>query len=113
MELGDKQESEDVKLRRPESAHDPQTVDADEHAGMINYPIMGRLLLGWWGEQLGSWSVTLQQLGVCTAYIVIIAGVLTEVIKLSLSDAQRYQVQLLALCIIFPLTLLRHMDSLK
>ena len=66
----------------------------DEHEHEINYPIMGRILLGWWGEQLGSWSVTLQQIGACIAYIVIVADVLTEVLKLSIPSLKRYEVQL-------------------
>ena len=70
--------------------------------------------MGWWGEQLGSWSVTLQQIGACTAYIVIIGDVLADVLSTAFdTTVKRYQVQLCALVIIFPLTLLRHMDSLK
>ena len=56
----------------------------------------------------------MQQIGACIAYIVIIGDVLTDVLSAAFgTTVERYQVQLSALVIIFPLTLLRHMDSLK
>ena len=36
------------------------------------YPSMGRAALGRSGELLSSWVVTLQQIGACIAYVVII-----------------------------------------
>lgn len=90
----------------------------DGHGTEMNYPIMGRHLLGKRGELVASWAVTLQQIGACIAYIVIVADVLTKVVELVLGDnsvfAKRYMIQLIVvIAIIFPLTLLKKMDSLK
>lgn len=90
----------------------------DGHGTEMNYPIMGRHLLGKRGELVASWAVTLQQIGACIAYIVIVADVLTKVVELGFSHdsifAKRFMIQLIvATVIIFPLTLLKKMDSLK
>jgi amino acid permease len=105
-------EKGDVEGREPLIGHD------DAHGTEMNYPIMGRHLLGKRGELIASWAVTLQQIGACIAYIVIVADVLTTVMELVLPDgsifAKRYTIQLIVvIVIIFPLTLLRKMDSLK
>lgn len=81
------------------------------------YPSMGRAALGRPGELLSSWVVTLQQVGACIAYIVIIGDVLHPIVELtgwgSLVCA-RWPLQLfLIVFVIFPLCLLPSMDNLK
>jgi amino acid permease len=97
---------------------EPLMAQDDGHGTEMNYPIMGRHLLGRWGELVASWAVTLQQIGACIAYIVIVADVLTTVLELLFGHdspfSKRYVIQLIVVVvIIFPLTLLRRMDSLK
>ena len=81
------------------------------------YPSMGRAALGKPGELLSSWSVTLQQIGACIAYIVIIGDVLQPIVQLTGWGewvCMRWPLQLfLIVFVIFPLCLLPSMDNLK
>jgi amino acid permease len=81
------------------------------------YPSMGRAALGRSGELLSSWVVTLQQIGACIAYVVIIGDVLHPIVELTGWGSwvcERWPLQLfLLVCVIFPLCLLPSMDNLK
>lgn len=82
----------------------------------VQYPLLGKVLYGRKGELVASWSVTLQQFGACIAYVVIIGDVLKPVLGLLGWEVlcHRYFIQLIVMsCIVFPLCLLRNMDSLK
>lgn len=83
------------------------------------YPEIGKRLFGRKGELIASWSVTLQQFGACIAYVVLIADVCTPVVSLGAQDSEsmlcnRALLQIaVVVLIIFPLCLLKSMDSLK
>ena len=89
-------------------------VSESEHLG---YPLLGLKAYGHRGKLMASWSVTLQQIGACIGYIVIIGDVFSPVLG-DLMQSQlicdRWPLQLgIIVCIIFPLCMLRTMDSLK
>lgn len=80
------------------------------------YPSLGRATYGFWGEQIASWAVTLQQFGACIAYTVVIADLLQPVLKTSGLGffEERWPLQMVVMgCIVFPLCLLPTLDSLK
>eukprot|EP00947_MAST-08B_sp_MAST-8B-sp1_P002234 g2234.t1 len=81
------------------------------------YPTLGYATYGRLGEQVAMWSVTLQQLGACIAYVVIVADLIQPITALAGADtvlADRWFVQIIVVVvIIFPLCLLPSMDSLK
>lgn len=83
------------------------------------YPDLGRRLFGTRGEYACALSVILQQTGACIAYVVIIADTLVPILKLGadspaslLCDRWPWQVLIVG-TVIFPLCLLRQMESLK
>lgn len=92
-----------------------------ERLGMrtCKYPDLGQRLFGKPGEYACALSVILQQTGACIAYVVIIADTLVPILKLGASSSSsllcdRWPWQILIVAtIIFPLCLLRHMESLK
>lgn len=47
------------------------------------YPTLGHATYGRLGEQVAMWSVTLQQMGACIAYVVIVGDVLAPIADLS------------------------------
>jgi hypothetical protein len=70
-------------------------------------------------QKVASWAVIVQQFGACVAYIVIIADVVQPIAGLAADSPHSiwcnraiYQVGIAA-CIIFPLTMLRSIDSLR
>lgn len=83
------------------------------------YPDLGRRLFGTRGEYACALSVILQQTGACIAYVVIIADTLVPILKLGadtpsslLCDRWPWQILIVG-TVIFPLCLLRQMESLK
>ena len=100
-----------------------QLVISLEHHGRIlhkaSYGDLCKQCINDKAQKAAAWAVIVQQLGACIAYIVIIADVLQPIFGLSASspesllcDRTLYQVGI-AVCIIFPLCLLRNMDMLK
>jgi amino acid permease len=84
----------------------------------ITYGLLGKRLYGRFGELVAEWAVTLQQLGACIGYVVIIGDIMSPITQLAETAAPVFKgewlVQLLiVMLIIFPLCLLRNMDSLK
>jgi len=84
----------------------------------ITYGILGKELYGRAGELVAEWSVTLQQLGACIGYVVIIGEVFDPIVSLADPNQDFYVsewfVQLIiVMFIIFPLCLLRNMNALK
>lgn len=83
------------------------------------YPDLGRALYGQPGRWVSALAVILQQLGACTAYVVIVADVLMPILGMAADSGdsvfcKRWVWQLLIVVfVIFPLCLLRDMDSLK
>lgn len=83
------------------------------------YSDLGRRLFGRAGELVAALSVILQQSGACIAYVVIIADVLQPILALGAGSSasllcERWPWQVLVVSVvIFPLCLLRRMDSLK
>lgn len=84
------------------------------------YPAIGRVTCGRAGTVAAQWSVVLQQIGACTAYVVIVADVLQPVLlqfacggtmKSAWCGAVPMQV-IVVVCIIFPLCLLKTMKAL-
>ena len=60
------------------------------------YPTLGYATYGRLGEQVAMWSVTLQQLGACIAYVVIVADLIQPITALAGADtvlADRWFVQ--------------------
>ena len=90
----------------------PRDIDP-EH---VSYSALGRVMKNKRLEMLGSWSVTLQQIGCCIAYVVVIGDIFEPLAKHFVYDdeATRSIVQVLTLVfVIFPLTLIRKFDTLK
>lgn len=88
----------------------------------LKYKSVAGGLLGDRGRLATDWAVIIQQLGACVAYINIIGALLGPVLRLGATSADSfvcganaaklYQC-LLGAFVIFPLTLLRNIDSLK
>jgi solute carrier family 38 (sodium-coupled neutral amino acid transporter), member 2 len=90
----------------------PRDIDP-EH---VSYSALGRVMKNKRLEMIGSWSVTLQQIGCCIAYVVVIGDIFEPLAKHFIYDdkATRSIVQILTLVlVIFPLTLIRKFDTLK
>lgn len=96
-------------------------ISLEENAGPghMSYGVLAEKVIGRRYQQAASWAVILQQLGACVAYIVIIADVLQPIFGLSASssdsvlcDRSLYQLSI-AVCIIFPLCMLRSMEKLQ
>lgn len=81
----------------------------------ITYGLLGKRLYGRVGELVAEWAVTLQQLGACIGYVVIIGDVLSPITGLAGGVFQgEWLIQLLVvMLVIFPICLLRNMDALK
>eukprot|EP00939_MAST-03C_sp_MAST-3C-sp1_P005453 g5453.t1 len=90
----------------------PNDIDP-EH---VSYSALGKVMGNRKLEMIGSWSVTLQQIGCCIAYVVVIGDILEPIAQHFIWDdaAIRSIMQIVTLVfVIFPLTLLRQFDSLK
>jgi len=90
----------------------PNDIDP-EH---VSYSMLGKVMGNKKLEMIGSWSVTLQQIGCCIAYVVVIGDILEPIFRHFLWDSSftRPITQIVTLAfIIFPLTLVRKFDSLK
>lgn len=82
----------------------------------VSYSALGRVMNSKKLEMLGSWSVTLQQIGCCIAYVVVIGDIFEPLAKHFIyeSESTRWVTQVLIVAfLIFPLTLFRKFDSLK
>ena len=82
----------------------------------VTYGLLGKKLYGRTGELVAEWAVTLQQLGACVGYVVIIGDVLWPITGLATQVFAEWEwlTQLLVvMLIIFPICLLRNMDALK
>lgn len=81
-----------------------------------SYPELGRATFGKLGEQVASWSVTLQQLGAGVAYTVIVADVMVPVLELSGVDilgSRTFVIIIVVVLVIFPLCMLPTMKALS
>eukprot|EP00937_MAST-01D_sp_MAST-1D-sp2_P006439 g6439.t1 len=85
----------------------------------LQYAALAKRTIGRNGELAAEWAVIVQQIGACCAYMVLIADVLQPIASLgasgpdsALCSRKMWQV-LIAVLIIFPLCMLRRMDSLK
>ena len=85
----------------------------------LDYGSLAEKVIGRHYQKAAAWAVIVQQLGACVAYIVIIADVIQPIAGLSadtpqslLCDRALYQVGI-AVCIIFPLCMLRSMEKLQ
>jgi len=83
----------------------------------LGYPLLGLRSYGHRGKALASWSVTLQQIGACIGYIVIIGDVFSPILGDLLQSqliCDRWLLQIsIVVLVIFPLCMLRTMDALK
>ena len=86
-----------------------------QHGDTITYGLLGKRLYGRVGELVAEWAVTLQQLGACIGYVVIIGDVISPITGLAGGVfTGEWLIQLLiVMVIIFPICLLRNMDALK
>ena len=88
----------------------------------LKYKSVAFCFLGERGKKITDWAVIIQQLGATVAYINIIGALLGPVLRLAASNADSFVCNadaaklyqcLLGVFVIFPLTLLRNIDSLK
>eukprot|EP00941_MAST-03F_sp_MAST-3F-sp1_P002530 g2530.t1 len=95
-----------------------ETLVQKEKEFIVSYGTLGRLLYGWQMESISNWCVTLQQIGACTGYIVIIGDILNPIAVEILphdwhEDWKQKALQIPIICfVIFPLCLLRRFDAL-
>ena len=85
----------------------------------FQYAALAKRTIGRKGELAAEWAVIVQQCGACVAYIVIIADVLQPIASLGAADehspmcSRALWQALAAVTIIFPLCMLRRLDSLR
>ena len=85
----------------------------------LQYAALAKRSIGRKGELAAEWAVIVQQCGACVAYIVIIADVLQPIASLGATSESSHLCSramwqtLAAVFIIFPLCMLRRLDSLR